>query len=84
MSGSVREGDRQAVMRENKISKEVAVDSNRESKGEDDQENIGNQRGVRRGTRRGRVAMLGRDVEVGTEDTHPAYCSEARFWSPDG
>jgi hypothetical protein len=43
MSGSVREGDRQAVMRENKISKEVAVDSNRESKGEDDQENIGNQ-----------------------------------------
>jgi hypothetical protein len=33
MGGSVREGDRQAVMRENKISKEVAVDSNRESMG---------------------------------------------------
>jgi hypothetical protein len=64
MSGSVREGDRQAVMRENQISKEVAVDSNRESKGEDDREDTGNQRGVRGGTGRGRVTMLRRDEEL--------------------
>jgi len=33
MKGSVHEGDRQAMMRENKISKEAAVDNDSEGKG---------------------------------------------------
>jgi hypothetical protein len=39
VKGSVREDDRQAMMRENKISKEATVDNDSEGKGKD--QNIG-------------------------------------------
>jgi len=64
MRGSVRGDDRQAVLHENKVSKEVAVDSDGEGKrNRRDQENIEHRKPIRK-KGRGEVAMPSYNMDV--------------------